>query len=214
MEAEADGTGRLRVVVALDRDAAARVPDLAAQLRVDDLVVAGWKVSRPRTVEGGGVELEAAKRYRSPAELSQVAEELTGPTGPFRDFRLRRDRSFLRTETAFGGTVDLAGGIEAFGDEALRARLGGVGLGVDPAALERQLGAPLSGVFTFRVVARMPGDEATVWRPALGETLRLEAMAEQWNVRNIGAAAVSLAAAAGLVVVLARRARRRRRRRG
>jgi hypothetical protein len=217
IDADADGTGRVQVEVALDREAAERVPDLADQLRVDDLRAAGWEVGRPEKDDDGGVTVEAAKRYRTPAEATQAVEELSGPNGPFRAFRLRRERSFLRTRTEFAGTVDLSGGVEGFGDDTLRERLGGSALGFDPADLERRLGQPLSRIFTFRVVARLPGDVSSnapttadngaVWRPALGERVVLQATAERWNIRNIAAAAVSAGAAAALVVLLVRRRR-------
>ncbi|HEX2040575.1 MAG TPA: hypothetical protein VHF47_12695 [Acidimicrobiales bacterium] len=215
VDADADGSGRVQVEVALDREAARRVPDLAGQLRVDDLRAAGWEVERPQRADGGGLTVRLAKPYRTPAEAVEAIEELSGSNGPFRDFRLRRDRSFLRTTTAISGTVDLRGGLEAFGDEALREQLGGSLLGFDPAELEGQLGTPLSRVFAFRVVARLPGDVSSnapstadgdaVWRPLLGERVVLTAKAERWNVRNIAAATVSVAAAVGLGVVLVRR---------
>lgn len=215
IHADADGTGRVRVEVALDGDAVQRVPDLAKQLRVDDLRAAGWQVDEPQKTDDDGLTVEAEKRFRTTAEASQVVEEVSGPAGPFRHFELQRDRSFFKTKTAFAGTVDLSGGVEAFGDDALRERLGGSPLGFDPAGLEQQLGTALSRIFEFRVVARLPGDvesnaptssdNGAVWRPVLGERVLLEATAERWNVRNIGAAAVSLAAAVALVVVLARR---------
>lgn len=217
IDADADGTGRVRVEVTLDRDAARRVPDLAKQLRVDDLRAAGWQVDEPTKTDDDGLVVEAVKRFRTPAEAAQAVEELSGPTGPFRDFELQRDRSFLKTKTAFTGTVDLSGGIEGFGDDALRERLGGSTLGFDPADVEQRLGTALSRIFAFRVVARLPGDvdsnaptstdNGAVWRPVLGERVVLQATAERWNVRNIGAAVVSLGAALALVIVLARRRR-------
>lgn len=219
VDTEADGTGRVRAVVTLDAEAAGRVPDLADQLHTDDLIAAGWEVEGPRPTEDGGVEVEATKRYRSPTEATQVVEELSGPNGPFRDFHLRRSRSFFKTRTAFQGTVDLTSGIEGFSDEALQRRLDGSPLGFDPAELERRLGTTLDRIFDFRVVARLPGDtnsnaptqagNGAVWRPTLGERVELTATAEQWNTRNLGAATISVLAAAGFVFVLTRRLRDR-----
>jgi hypothetical protein len=212
IDSRADGSGRVRAVVTLDAAAARRLPDLADQLETDDLRAAGWEVEGPRPTEEGGVEVQAAKRFRSPQEATQAVEELSGPTGPFRDFRLRRDRSFFKTRTAFEGTVDLTGGLEAFSDDSLRQRLGGSALGFDPADLERQVGEPLSRIFDFRVVARLPGEGGrTEWRPALGEEARLVAAAEQWNARNVGAAAVALVTGLAAVLLAVRRLRRRRR---
>ena len=216
----ADGTGRVRAVVTLDAEAAARVPDLADQLKVDDLVAAGWKVEGPRPTEDGGVEVEAAKGFRSPEEATQVVEELSGPTGPFRDFRLRRTRSFLKTKTDFTGAVDLRSGIEGFSDDALRRRFGGSALGFDPADLERRLGTTLNRIFEFRVVTRLPGEvesnaptragNGAVWQPTLGESVTLEATAEAWNTRNLAAASVSALAGLAFVAVVVHRIRHRR----
>lgn len=209
IEVGAGGTGRVRVTVVLDRDAADRAPDLGEQLRVDDLRAAGWQVDAPEKTDRGGRRLEAVKRFRTPAEAEGIVEELTGPDGPLRHFQLQRDRSFLRTRTAFSGTVDLSRGVESFSDEELRRRLGGSALGFDPPDLERRLGTPLAEVFVFEVVARLPGEDPVVWRPRLGERIELAANAEQWNVRTVGSSAVALGAAAALVAVLLRRHSRR-----
>lgn len=219
IDSEADGSGRVRAVVTLDPAAARRVPDLADQLETDDLRAAGWEVEGPRPTAEGGVEVRAAKRFRSPQEATQAVEELTGPTGPFRDFRLRRSRSFFKTRTAFEGTVDLTGGLEGFSDDALRQRLGGSALGFDPTDIERQVGEPLARIFDIRVVARLPGDiersnapgragNGVAWQPTLGEEVRLTAAAEQWNARNVVAGALALASGVAAVFLAVRRLRR------
>ena len=218
IDARADGSGVVRVVVALDRAAAAQVPDLAQQLRVDDLEAAGWRVEEPVPREGGGVEIRARKAFRSPAGAARVVEELGGDGGPFRRFRLTRDRSFLRTRTALSGTVDLSSGLAAFSDPVLTERLGGSPLGVDPAVVERQLGVALSQVFAFKVAVRLPGEVESnaparegggpVWLPELGQTLTLEADAEAWNASSLLFAAVAVVAGTALLAVLVRRSRR------
>jgi len=221
IDSQADGSGRVRALVTLDADAARRVPDLADQLEVDDLRAAGWEVEGPRPRAEGGVEVEAVRRFRSPQEATQAVEELSGPNGPFRDFHLRRSRSFFKTRTAVEGTVDLKAGLEAFSDDALRQRLGGSALGFDPADLERQVGTPLADIFDIRVAARLPGDvEASnapqqagsrvEWRAALGEEVRLTATAEQWNARNLVPAALALVTGVAAVLLTVRRLRHRR----
>jgi hypothetical protein len=220
VDSRADGTGRVRVAVTLDAEAAARVPDLADQLKVDDLTAAGWEVEGPEPTEDGGVEVRASKRFRSPREATQVVEEVTGPDGPFRNFRLRRSRSFLKTSTTLEGTVDLTGGIEAFSDESLRRRLGGSALGFDPADLERRSGTTLSDTFGFHVGAELPGEvEANTtlrsgnrvgWTPELGESMLIRASSEAWNTRNIAAAAVSALAALAFLAIVVQRIRHRR----
>lgn len=203
--------------MSLDEEAAAQVPDLAQQLRVDDLRAGGWRVEGPTPTEGGGTELRAVKRFRSPAGASRALAEVSGPGGPFASLRLSQRRSLWKTRTALTGTVDLSRGLESFGDEVVKERLGGHVLGADPAELERQLGMALSRVFRFRLLARLPGavrsdaplqeGGAAVWPVELGATQTVAASSERWNVANLLFAAVAVAAALALLVVLVRRSR-------
>ena len=202
----------MQATLTLDRAAAEQVPDLARQQRVGDLRQAGWRVEGPERTDDGGMRLQAAKSFSSPAGATRTVEELTGPDGAFRRFELTRRRSFLKTRTGFSGTVDLSRGLDGFVDPALRERLGQPAF--DAATLEHQLGVPLSEVFRFRVQADLPGQVrgnaaggGAVWEPRLGETLALEARAETWNVASMGFAVTSVVAGVALVVVLVRRSR-------
>ena len=217
VEAAASGGGHVRATVTLDADAAAQLPDLAEQLRIDDLEAAGWKVEGPSPASGGGMTVRATKPFTLPAEADRAMEDLGGSGGPFRSLRLTRQRTFWKTRTTLRGEVDLSAGLDAFGDDTLRQRLGGANLGLDPAAVERELGRPLADLFRFEFAAGLPGavesnapvirDDAAVWPVRLGQTVPVTAGSEAWNVVNIGAAAMSLLAAAVLVVVLVRRSR-------
>lgn len=216
LEGHPDGSGRVAVSVSLDRAAAEQVPDLARQLRIDDLRRAGWVVHGPRPAAGGGVAVEAVKRFTTAAGAARAAAELSGPGGPLRDVRLSRQRSFLRTRTALTARADLRSGLESFSDPVLRERLGGAPFGVDLALVERQVGVSVAQVFRFRVVARLPGrisangattGEGAVWQPRLGETQVLEASSEQWNTAGIASASAAALSGLALMVVLVRRSR-------
>lgn len=219
VDTRADGTGTVRAVVTLDRDAAARIPDLATQLRTDDLTRAGWRVTGPSSTADGGVTVEASHPFRSGDEERRLVEQLSGPTGPFRDFRLRRTRSFLRTTTRFSGTVDLSAGAAGFSDPQLTQRLGSP-FGVDEAALEKELGSALSRLFEVEVAARLPGSvtsnaptraaNGAVWRPKLGERAVLRASSSRLNVTNIVLAAASVLLALAFVAIVVRRLLHRR----
>lgn len=188
----------------LDKETAAQVPDLAQDLRLDDLDAAGWEVEGPSGGDEGEVSVEATKSFTTPAGASRAIEELGGPKGPFRDFRLRVDRSFLETRTSVDGTVDLSSGLEGFSDEVLRQRLGSP-LGVDLATVERQLGRPLEEMFRVTVEARLPGEAPTVVSPELGQRAQLVASARRLNVERIVAAALAGLAGLVLLAVLFRR---------
>ena len=219
VDAAAGGGGTVRVAVGLDRQAVRRLPDLADQLEVDDLRRAGWEITGPAREADGRTWVRASKPFGSPEEAARVVAEVAGPQGPFRDFRLVRRTSFLKTTTEFSGVVDLGPGLESFGDDELRARLGGTSLGADVAELERQLGAALDRVFRIRVSARLPGsiesnapaeaDNGAVWAPRLGERVVLDATGESWNLRPLVLGGVALISGGACVALVVARRRRR-----
>jgi hypothetical protein len=190
VDAKADGTGVVRAGVALDAEAAKAAPDLASQLRVDDLRQAGWAVTGPRQEGDGLTWVRASKPFATPAEATAVMAELGGS---FRDLSLRQDRSLIKSRTTFSGVVDLTAGLSAFVDPDLQAKLG-------------DSFKPDPGAFRFEVTARLPGAER-VWRPAVGLRTVLHASAESWRLVPVvpGAAAVLCGVAAVVLVVRRRR---------
>lgn len=217
VRATTTGGGHVRATVTLDEAAAAEVSDLAGELRIDDLERAGWKIEGPTTAAGSGLTVRATKGFTSAAGAARAMEELSGSGGPFRSLVLTRQRTFWKTRTTLRGAVDLSAGLDVFGDDTLKQRLGGPTLGMDPAAVERELGRPLADVFSFELAARLPGGvesnapvsrgDGAIWPVRLGQSVAVTAGSEAWNVVNIGLGAVSLLAAASLVVVLVRRSR-------
>lgn len=210
VRATADGGGDVAATVSLDREAAEQVPDLAEQLRVDDLKAAGWRIEGPAPAPGGRTQIKAIKAFASPVEATHVFGELTGPNGAFASLRLARNRSLLKTRTSLTGAVDLTAGLEAFSDEVLKERLGGLPLGVEPEKLEAELGKPLADVFGFRLTADLPGrpEGPAAWPFRLGQTTAVNAAAEQWNLTTIALGATSATSGLALLAVLRRRRRR------
>jgi hypothetical protein len=204
-----DGSGEVEVVVALDRDAARRVPGLEDQLEVDDLEAAGWEVSGPSRVRGGGVEIRATKGFTSLDELGDVVAEVSGRDGPLSDLAVERDRAAFGDIWRVRGAADLRDGLEAFGDAGLRERLGGSSLGMSDEELERAAGRPLPEAVRFRVTADLPGGGAS-WSPALGERTPLEAESRTWEAPRLGLLALAVVLALGAVAMLLVRPGRRR----
>jgi hypothetical protein len=201
-----DGSGTVTVEVVLDPEAADRIPDLAQQLRVRDLRRTGWQVTGPEPAEGGGVVITATKAFFEPDQLAAVLGEVGGRRGPIVDPSLTRERTFGRTTYEFTGTLDLSRGIPTFSDRRLTELLDGFPVGRDLAALEAELGAPISELTSFTFEINLPeGDrtETTTFQAALGdEPVPLEAGTEERNPLAWGLAAGAVAAAALLVVVL------------
>jgi hypothetical protein len=219
IDAETDGSGRVRVEVVADKEVASAV-DLSAGVRVDDLRQAGWKVDGPTSRPDGGVQVVATKPFADAEGARLAIEELSGPDGPFQGFRLDRSRSFARTTTRFAGTVDFAKGIEAFGDPGVREALGGSDIGVDLGRLEDVLNGPVDRSVGVQVAVRLPGSvesnapqdtaNGARWELRLRDRVDLTAESSAWNVANLAGAAVAVLAALGLLAVLLSSRRRRR----
>ncbi|MEJ7582938.1 MAG: hypothetical protein WKF43_02400 [Acidimicrobiales bacterium] len=201
---EEDGSGTVTVTARLDADAAKRAPDLDQTRLVDDLRATGWRITGPDRLPGGGLEVAASHSFRRAAELTSVMAQLTGRAGPFRRFTLERSHSFARTRYRLAGTVDLSAGIDAFGDDELRALLGGQTLGRTQADFEREIGSPLAGAAPVRVRVRLPGGGTQEWNTELGaDPVTIDATSSQRApLAWLFAFAAGLAAAGFLATVL------------
>lgn len=222
-----DGSGEVVVTVALDADAAARVPDLADDLRVRDLEATGWEVAGPDPADDGGVTIVARKPFATPEQGRAVLREVGGRGGILRAIELRRDHTFGETIWTFGAGLDLSAGLGTFSDEDLDAVLGSDTFGLDQAALEAQLGEPLADTLRVSVTATLPEGEFTTngevdgatsarWSAQLGdEPERMAAESSErattvWILAGVSAAALALLGLL-LVVRLVRGSVRRRR---
>lgn len=203
-----DGSGTVTVTARLDADAAGRVPDLDETLLVADLEAGGWRITGPDKLPGGGVEVSAAHSFRNPQELASLMEQLAGRGGPFRGFTLQRTHSFAETTYRLRGTVDLSGGIDAFGDDEVRALLGGQTLGRPVADFEREIGSSLADATPVRVRVRLPGGASEEWRTALGaEATTIDVSSSRRTLLAwilAGAAALAVAGFVATVFLIAR----------
>ena len=210
----ADGRGTVRAAVGLDDEALQTVGDVGAELRVDDLRQAGWRVEGPRKEDDGLTWVRASWAFDDAEEANRALAQLSGPEGPFRNLQLVRTSSLLRSKTRLTGAVDLSGGLSGFADADLAARVGDT-LPLDAARLRTELGPGADGMLQVRFEARLPapvdsnassrdGGRA-VWAPALGEQLPIEASSDHLRLVPLVPATVAvvllLAVAAGFVVV-------------
>jgi hypothetical protein len=218
---EGDGSGAVTVAVSLDEDAVRRAGgNLEERIEVDDLVATGWTVEGPREEEDGLTWIRASKPFGTPEEAGRVMAEINGPDGPFRDFRVTRERSFARTDWTFEGTVDFRRGIEAFSDPELAAALDGQPLGESVQQIEERLDATIDRLVGIEVTVFLPGsmssnapleaDNAVQWQPGVTDTepAQLRATGRERNVWALVWVAVAVVAGLALIVlVVSRRAR-------
>lgn len=223
IDVERDGSGQVAVTVTMDQAAANRLPDLVAQLRLDDLTAAGWDVEGPTSTPGGSTVIAVTKPFATPQEATQVLSDVSGASGPFQALEVARRSSFLTTDYTFTGAVDLSAGVEGFVDEELRRSLEGSDLSLARADLEELTGAPLEDTFRFEVRATLPGSltvegsgtgdgDTAVWRPVVGERLPLAATSETFHRQRLAWLGASGAALIAMIVVLVLGRRRRRNR--
>ncbi len=181
-----DGSGRVTAGLGLDADALREIGDPAAALRVDDLRQAGWEVKGPRKEDDGLTWVRASRSFSGADEANTFLAQLSGPEGPFRDLRLTRSRSLLRSTTRLTGTVDLSAGLAAFADPDLAARVGDT-LPLDLDRLREELGPDADQELQVGFEADLPGDVRAnapqeggraVWQPALGQQVQIEASSE------------------------------------
>jgi len=215
VDAQQNGSGVVRAGVGLDDDALHQIPDLAQQLRVDDLKKAGWTVVGPRKESDNRTWVRATKPFANPPGAARAMNELNGPKGPFKNFRLTTKHSFLRTKTSFSGTVDRVGA-QGLADPRLQQQLGGSG--VDPKVLEQQLNELIDRTVRTEVVVHLPGSISSnapteisggvLWHPKAGEQAHLAASSTAWNLRPVIFGAIALVLAIAAVIVW-RRSRRK-----
>jgi hypothetical protein len=225
-----DGSGRVQVVMTLDADAtkraASQYPELAKDLRTNDLVRAGWTIGGPTSKPDGSSVITATKPFATLVGARAAFGELSGASGPFSGFRITQQRRFPYTTTRFEGTVDLTGGISGFGDDKLRSTLGGPGIGVDPNLLQDRAGTLVDRLLSFKVAVILPkgtlasnsalplGDSGAAWQPKLGEKAHLIASSREYDRARLGYAIGAAAAgilALGLIIWAARKTIRERR---
>ena len=119
-----DGTGQLVVTATADAELVQQVPGLAADLRVDDAVAAGWVVEGPTATDDGGLTVV----LRHPVTSAEDATNLLAGLGPpFAGVRLERTVSPDGKETtlALTGQLTLPAGFDSFTDADLVAAVGG-----------------------------------------------------------------------------------------
>lgn len=148
-----DGRGTVVVTVTADAELVGRAPGLAADLRTDDLVTAGWSVDGPSPTPDGGLTATVSHPFAGTDEANALLAELGGEAGPFPGLHLEQSISRTRIVTSLSGRV-LVSSPDAFSDAALDAALGDRPYG----ALLAESGASLADSLGVSVTATFPGE--------------------------------------------------------
>ncbi len=191
-----DGSGRVTVAVGLDAEAVAKVGDLKSQLSVDDLKKAGWTVTGPTKEADGFTWVRATKPFADPAEATRVMNEVNGPDGAFRDWKVTHSSSALSSSWSVAGTIDLSRGVATFSDAQLDHALGTNGYA--EAVQELAKGQPVSKSVDVTVSVEVPG-AAKLYAPTFAD--RQPTSVHVTSSRFTGAVGVLVVVVAITVVV-------------
>jgi hypothetical protein len=113
-----NGSGEVTVVITADKDIVAKAPNLAADLRTDDLVAVGWEVSKPVETKTGGLTVTLVRPFRNPAEANIALSQVNGPKGPLHEMVVTRTGKDTNSQWSLAGRLEVTGGLEAFIDDA------------------------------------------------------------------------------------------------
>lgn len=146
-----NGSGVLTVTITVDDQVMAAAPEIAADVRLDDLQAAGWTTEAVTTVDGGA-RLVLQRPFDTPEQATTLLAGLNGPNGPFQAVALQRDASRSAVEHRLTGRLQVDRGLEAFADPALLSAVG-----ADPWAAEIAAGSDLEQALGITFEAIMPG---------------------------------------------------------
>ena len=118
-----DGTGQITVVAVADAELVERVPDIADELVLDDVIAADWEVEGPTATADGGLMLTLRHDFQDADEATNLLRSL-GP--PFNSPDLRRGQNGDEANNTIRANLGLPDGFATFADDELVSAVGGV----------------------------------------------------------------------------------------
>ncbi|MTA93804.1 MAG: hypothetical protein F2545_05515 [Actinobacteria bacterium] len=154
LEVNRNGTGTVTVTAIANKAILDAAPELAADIRTDDLVTAGWKVDGPTPTDDGGLRIEISRDFKDPTEATLILGQVNGPRGPLQEAVLTRSGKDTNSLWTLAGRLEVNGGLQAFIDDAAFELLGSAPYAADIEEAGLDLGAAVGLNFTVS----MPGE--------------------------------------------------------
>lgn len=154
LEVNRNGTGKVVITVTADKAVLEKAPELAADVRTDDLAEAGWDVDGPNETDDGGLELVLTRKFKNASEATLILSQVNGARGPLQEAVLTRSGKDTNSVWTLAGRLEVNGGLQAFVDDAAFDLLGAAPYAADIEEAGLDLGAAVG--LNFRVV--LPGD--------------------------------------------------------
>jgi hypothetical protein len=219
-----DGSGTVTLSVTADADVVQAAPGLADDLRFDDATAAGWVVTPPAAVTGGGLRVVLDHPFADVAEATTLLSSLNGSGGPLHDVALTRSVEDGTVTTAATGVLRIDGAINAFADETLLAAIGATPYATDIAAAGSTPAQAVAVTFRLALPGSLSATSGTRSNGAVTWSVPLDGSPTQVAARGVrsggsgvwgGVATVALVVlvawclVAGAFIVFVVRARRR-----
>jgi hypothetical protein len=118
-----DGSGEITLTAVADADVVGKAPGLADDLRFDDAEAAGWTVTGPTEVSGGGLQVVLTHEFANPEEATALLQSINGSGGPLHNVVLGRTISESGTTITMVGSLRIDG-LVAFADPEVLAAIG------------------------------------------------------------------------------------------
>jgi hypothetical protein len=154
LEVNRNGTGKVIVTAVANQAVLAAAPELAADIRTDDLVAAGWKVNGPTATDDGGLRLEISRSFTDPTEATLILGQVNGPRGPLQEVVLTRSGKDTNSVWTLAGRLEVNGGLQAFVDDAAFELLGAAPYAADI----QEAGLDLGAAVGLNFIVSLPGN--------------------------------------------------------
>ena len=119
-----DGSGVVTITAVADAAVLKQAPDLASDLRFDDVKAAGWSLTGPVAEADGGLRIVLTQTFSTPAQATQILANVSGADGPLHGITLDRKRSGGLTTFRLDGRLQVLGDLSTYSDEDLLAAVG------------------------------------------------------------------------------------------
>ena len=147
------GAGSVTVNLIADSQVVAAAPNLADDLRFDDIKAAGWVVTRPNKTVDGGLQVSLTHTFDNAEQAGVLLDQLSGEYGPFKQMSLTRSGKDTDSTFKLDGVLQVDGGLNAFADSQMLKIIGGAPF----AENIEQAGLDLGKAMTIDFVATLPG---------------------------------------------------------
>ena len=184
-----NGSGRIAVTVVADADIVTKVPDLAADVRTDDLKEAGWSVDGPDKTDDGGLQLVLTRTFDTPEQATAILSQVSGANGPLRAVTLARSGKDTNSVWSLTGSLQVTGGLRAFIDDAGAELIGGAPFAGEVSDAGLEIGEAIGIEFTASLPGKVDattgvaGESGITWRvPMDGSTIDVATTATNVDV--------------------------------